>query len=226
MARILVIEDEKDMAQGLKDNFEYDGHDVILADDGESGLEQAQSCRPDLIILDIMMPKMSGLDVLRSLREKGMGVPIIMLTARGQEMDKVLGLELGADDYITKPFSLRELLARVHTALRRKQSPGDSDAPHIIGRLTLDFKHFTARDENGEVCLTHKEFLILQFLLQHAGKTISRDQLLNHVWGDDVYPTTRTVDNQILKLRKKVENDPTQPHHILTVHGIGYKLIL
>lgn len=226
MARILIIEDEKDMAQGLKDNFEFDGHEVILSEDGESGLEQAQICHPDLIILDIMIPKMSGLDVLRSIRKKGMHVPIIMLTARGQEMDKVLGLELGADDYITKPFSLRELLARVHAVLRRYQLPFASNSAQTIGRLTLNFEHFTATDIHGEVLLTHKEFLILQFLFQHNGQTVSRDQLLNHVWGEDVYPTTRTVDNQILKLRKKVEIDPAQPHHILTVHGIGYKLIL
>ena len=226
MARILIIEDDKDMAQGLKDNFEFDKHEVILAEDGKIGLEQAQTCQPDLIIIDIMMPKLSGLDVLRTIRKKGMHVPVIMLTARGQEIDKVLGLELGADDYITKPFSLRELLARVHAVLRRYQTPGPSKSMQTIGRLTLDFEHFTAKNAQGDVLLTHKEFIILHFLFQHAGETVSRDQLLKHVWGDDVYPTTRTVDNQILKLRKKVEYDPAQPHHILTVHSIGYKLIL
>ncbi len=226
MARILLVEDEKEMAAGLKDNFEFDGHEVLIAEDGEAGLEMALNACPDLILLDLMLPKMSGLDVCRKLREKGKHVPIIMLTARGQEMDKVVGLELGADDYITKPFGLRELLARVHAVLRRYQSSEKKDESCVIGRLSLDFQHYTARDDQGEVTLTHKEFLILQFLYQQHGQTVSRDDLLSHVWGEDVYPTTRTVDNQILKLRKKVEKNPAKPQHILTIHGIGYKLCL
>lgn len=226
MARILIVEDEKEMAQGLKDNFEFDNHTVLLAEDGESGLALIQSEDPDLMILDVMLPKLSGLGVLRAIREKGIHKPVIMLTARGQEMDKVLGLELGADDYITKPFSLRELLARVHAVLRRYQPTELSDPIQKIGRLQLDFKHFTAKDSKGDVILTHKEYQILQCLLQNAENTVSRDQLLEEVWGEDVFPTARTVDNQILKLRKKIEEDPAQPHHILTVHGIGYKMIL
>ncbi len=226
MACILIVEDETDMAKGLKDNLEFDSHKVILAEDGVFALERITAEHPDLILLDVMLPKLSGLDVLKTIRSQGIHTPVIMLTARGQEMDKVLGLESGADDYITKPFSLRELLARVHAVLRRTDAPKPLQADQTIGRLQLDFEHYAAKDENGDVSLTHKEFLILQCLLKNKGNTVSRDQLLQEVWGDDVFPTARTVDNQILKLRKKIEAAPAQPRHIITVHGIGYKLIL
>lgn len=227
MARILIVEDERDMAKGLKDNFEFDGHEALMAHDGEAGLRMIQSENPELIILDIMLPKRSGLDVCRTLREQGCRIPIIMLTARGQEMDKVLGLELGADDYITKPFSLRELLARVRAVLRRySEKPHQTRGRKTIGRLYVDFDCFVATDDEGvNVRMTHKEFLILRYLLDHAGEIVTRDALLDCVWGLEAYPSTRTVDNQILKLRKKVEADPANPAHILTAHGIGYKLI-
>ena len=168
--------------------------------------------------------KKSGLDVLKELRAKDFNQPIIMLTARGQEIDKVLGLELGADDYITKPFSVRELLARSKAVLRRS-SNCVIQTKHKMGELELDFKHYTARNENGDVELTLKEFEILLYLLENRGQTISRDQLLDKVWGYENYPTSRTVDNFIVKLRKKVEKNPGHPKHILSVHGIGYKYI-
>ena len=228
MAQILIIEDEIEMAQGLKDNLEYEGFQVSLAYDGESGLKLAMEDSPDLILLDIMLPLKSGFDVCQQLRLKNATMPIIMLTARGQEIDKVLGLELGADDYITKPFSLRELLARIHAVLRRvsEKESKFSDAVQKMGKLIVDFSRYSARDEKGDVTLTHKEFEILKFFRQHSGEAISREILIEKVWGLDVFPTTRTVDNHIAKLRKKIEPDPSRPQHILTVHGIGYKFIL
>lgn len=223
MALILIVEDEHEMAMGLKDNFEFDGHEVLIANDGEAGLQMALEHKPELMILDVMLPKKSGLDVLKELRVKQFNAPIIMLTARGQEIDKVLGLELGADDYITKPFSIRELLARVKAVLRRASDI--QQARVVMGKLTVEFEHYAAFDENGPVELTVKEFEILKLMYDHKGETISRDDLLNKVWGYDVYPTSRTVDNHIVKLRKKVEENPAHPKHILSVHGIGYKYI-
>ncbi len=226
MARILIVEDELEMAQGLKDNFEFDGHDVIIAEDGEKGLQLAVEGKPQLIILDVMLPKKSGFDVCKELRGKGIKIPIIMLTARGQEIDKVLGLELGADDYITKPFSVRELLARVKAVLRRTPEEADGEVKyHTFGKIKVDFDHYSAYDDNGKVELTFKEFEILKYFLEHEGQTISRDKLLDDVWGYDYFPTSRTVDNHIVKLRKKIEIDPVNPKHILTVYGIGYKFI-
>ncbi len=226
MARILIVEDELEMAQGLKDNFEFDGHEVIIAEDGEKGSQLAVEGKPQLIILDVMLPKKSGFDVCKELRGKGIKIPIIMLTARGQEIDKVLGLELGADDYITKPFSVRELLARVKAVLRRTpEEAGGEGKYHTFGKIKVDFDHYSAYDDNGKVELTFKEFEILKYFLEHEGQTISRDKLLDDVWGYDYFPTSRTVDNHIVKLRKKIEIDPVNPKHILTVYGIGYKFI-
>jgi DNA-binding response OmpR family regulator len=224
MAKILIVEDEPEMARGLRDNFEFDGHTVSVAVDGEVGLQMAGEPGIDLIILDVMLPKKSGLDLCRELRAARITTPVIMLTARGQEIDKVLGLELGADDYITKPFSVRELLARVKAVLRRA---GERDESGLVrmGRLSLDFASYHAEDTGGEVELTHKEFEILKYMHLHRGETISRDQLLNDVWGYDASPTSRTVDNHILMLRKKVEEDPEHPRHILTVHRVGYKYV-
>lgn len=227
MARILVIEDEIEMALGLKDNFEFDGHEVIIANDGEDGLQKALAESPQLIILDVMLPKKSGFDVCKELRLRGVKTPIIMLTARGQEIDKVLGLELGADDYMTKPFSVRELLARVKAVLRRTVAEENSTQNVVqAGKISVDFEHLTAQDSsNLPIEMTSKEMEILKYFVQHPGQTITRDELLDKVWGYDIYPTSRTVDNYILKLRKKIEKDPGHPHHILTVHGMGYKYI-
>ncbi|MBN2087967.1 response regulator transcription factor [candidate division KSB1 bacterium] len=226
MPRILIIEDEPDMAAGLKDNFEFEGYEAVIANDGESGLALALSRSPDLILLDIMLPKKSGLDVCRELRMRKNKTPIIMLTAKGQEIDKVLGLELGADDYITKPFGVRELLARVKAVLRR-YSDQDKNATQSItmGRLTLNFQYYEAADPDGPVKFTHREFELLKYFHENMGKTITRNELLNKVWGYESYPTSRTVDNHILNLRKRLEPDPAHPRHILTVHGMGYKYI-
>lgn len=224
MARILIIEDEPEMARGLRDNFEFDGHEVVAAADGEEGLKRALDPGIDLILLDIMLPKKSGLEVCRELRAARVRTPVIMLTARGQEIDKVLGLELGADDYMTKPFSVRELLARVKAVLRRAGGAGESGMVKM-GRLTLDFAAYRAEDANGEVVLSGKEFDILKYLHQHAGEAVSREQLLAEVWGYDANPTSRTVDNYILMLRKKVEEEPERPRHLLTVQRIGYKYL-
>jgi DNA-binding response OmpR family regulator len=205
MARILVVEDEREMALGLKDNFEYEGYDVEIAADGEEALQKTVAFEPHLILLDIMLPIKSGFDVCRELRAKGIRTPIIMLTARGEEIDKILGLELGADDYITKPFSIRELLSRVKAVLRRAPSAKEGRSVFQIGKLTVHFDHLTAHDSNGEVTLSHKEFEILKYFIDHQGETVSRDQFLDKVWGYEHFPTSRTVDNYIVRLRKAIE---------------------
>ncbi len=227
MSDILIIEDEAQMRSGLKDNLEFEGYAVDVAEDGQIGLDKSLSKSYDLIILDVMLPKLSGFDVCRKIREKGIKTPIIMLTAKGEEIDKVLGLELGADDYVTKPFSLRELLARVKAILRRTdESSSKAQQKITIGKLEIDFNSYTAMVEGKSVAMTHKEYEIVKYLWQHKGATVSRDNLLEEVWGYDDYPTTRTVDNFILKLRQKIEINPNRPKHILTVHGIGYKLVM
>ena len=227
MSDILIIEDEAQMRSGLKDNLEFEGYAVDVAEDGQIGLDKSLSKSYDLIILDVMLPKLSGFDVCKKIREKGIKTPIIMLTAKGEEIDKVLGLELGADDYVTKPFSLRELLARVKAILRRTDESSSKTQQKItIGKLEIDFNSYTAMVEGKSVAMTHKEYEIVKYLWQHKGATVSRDNLLEEVWGYDDYPTTRTVDNFILKLRQKIEINPNRPKHILTVHGIGYKLVM
>jgi DNA-binding response OmpR family regulator len=224
--KILVVDDEPNMTRGLRDNLEFEGYEVETASDGDAGLKSILGGKYDLIVLDVMMPKLSGLDVCRKVREAGLDVPIIFLTAKGEEIDKVVGLELGSDDYITKPFSVRELLARVKAILRRKNPAYGKDHDKIaIGRLEVDFNGFTATDSNGEVKMSHKEFEILKYLIQRKNEIISRQDLLHNVWGYEEMPTTRTVDNFIVKLRHKVEADPNNPRIILTVHGTGYKLI-
>lgn len=227
MKRILIVEDEPEMLLGLQDNFVFEGYEVATAADGVEGEEKALSENPDLIILDVMLPKKSGYDVCKALKAKGLETPIIMLTARGQEIDKILGLELGADDYITKPFSLRELLARVKAVLRRyEKTTNGTEHLFILDDIEIDFQHYTARKAGEDLTLTHKEFEIMKYFIQHKNQTISRAQLLDEVWGYEAFPTSRTVDNHILKLRQKIEPDPANPKHILTVHGIGYKFIL
>jgi DNA-binding response OmpR family regulator len=224
--KILVVDDEPNMSRGLRDNLEFEGYEVQVADDGEAGLKSILAVSYDLVLLDVMMPKMSGFDVCRKVREAGVDVPIVFLTAKGEEIDKVVGLELGSDDYITKPFSVRELLARVKAILRRKGiAPGKETDKVKVGRLEVDFGAFSAHDESGEVKMSHKEFEILRYLLQRKNEIISRQDLLHNVWGYEEMPTTRTVDNFIVKLRHKVETDPNNPRIILTVHGTGYKLI-
>jgi len=228
MPKILVVDDEQNMRTGLKDNLEFEGYEVETANDGEEGLKKILVNNYDLIILDVMMPKKSGFDVCKEIRKNGITTPIILLTAKGEEIDKVVGLEIGADDYVTKPFSLRELLARVKAILRRSDSLiMDNESREIkIGKLTVDFNSYKATLKNKDVAMSHKEFEILRYLWKHRNATVSRDDLLTEIWGYDETPTTRTVDNFILKLRQKIENDPNHPQVILTVHGIGYKLII
>ncbi len=232
MAKILVVEDEPNLRIGLKDNLEYEQFEVVLARDGVEALHHLDGDLFDLILLDVMMPKMSGFDVCKTARKNGVVTPIIFLTAKGEEIDKVLGLELGADDYITKPFSIRELIARVKAVLRRAPgavSPEKEAIPEQlrIGCLTVDFTHYEARHTTqGQMKMSHKEYEVLLYLYQHKNEIVSRYQLLEDVWGYDTQPTTRTVDNFILKLRQKIELNPNDPKHILTVHGAGYKMLV
>ncbi len=227
MTKILIIEDEQNMRLGLKDNLEFEGYKVDLAEDGKIGFTKILENKFDLIILDVMMPGMSGFDVCKNIRKAGITTPVILLTAKGEEIDKVLGLELGADDYVTKPFSLRELLARVKAILRRGESFSASENKAVkIGKLEVDFKGYKAKGNKKEVQMSHKEFEILYYLWKKRDTTVSRDDLLTEIWGYDETPTTRTVDNFILKLRQKIEFDPNHPKIILTVHGVGYKMVL
>ena len=224
--KVLIVEDEPSMGRGLKDNLEFEGYDVDLAENGAIGLKMILSNSYALVVMDVMMPEMSGLDVCKKVREAGIAVPIILLTAKSEEIDKILGLELGADDYITKPFSLRELLARIKAVLRRNTEVQGKDGEKCrIGKLTLNFNAYTAEDSAGVVKMSHKEYAILKYLFQRKNEIISRNDLLENVWGYDETPTTRTVDNFIVKLRHKVEEDPNAPKIILTVHGTGYKMV-
>lgn len=222
MPRILIVDDEPEMVRGLEDNLRFEGYQTLSAATGLDGLRLALQEGPDLILLDVMMPEMSGWDVLRALRQKGVEIPVIMLTARGEEMDRVLGLELGADDYVTKPFSLRELLARVRVVLRRP-GPRQKAGEFAVGDIRIHLRARQAFKAGKEVRLTRKEFDLLRYLVEHRGEVITRDRLLDEVWGYEHFPTTRTVDTHILRLRQKFEDDPEHPVYILTVHGQGYK---
>jgi DNA-binding response OmpR family regulator len=225
MPVILIIEDEYSMRVGLEDAFKHSGYDVVSAPDGETGLRLVEEKKPDLIILDVMLPGIDGFEVCKRLRTKGFLKPILMLTARSQDIDKVIGLELGADDYVTKPFNDRELFARVKALLRRaSQDPGDAEI-YRFGSVVIDFTHFTGQKNGEQLQLTSTEFLLLQHLIAHKGNVITREDLLNKVWGYEYYPQSRTVDNHILRLRQKVEDDPNHPRHILTIHGRGYKFV-
>jgi DNA-binding response OmpR family regulator len=227
MRKVLIVEDDEAMSVALRDGFEYEGYAVTVAQDGEAGLRLAGSERPDLILLDVMLPRMNGLDICRHLRGGGNPVPIIMLTARGQEIDKVLGLKLGADDYITKPFGFMELLARAEAVLRRASGPLNNGAPPAVCRLgdaEIDFKRHEAFKGGKPLDLSPREFDLLAFFFQHRGEVITREKLLDAVWGYNSIPLTRTVDMHIAKLRKKIEDNPADPRHIVTVHRLGYKL--
>jgi two-component system alkaline phosphatase synthesis response regulator PhoP len=225
MEKILVVEDEPDMLMGLQDNLQFEGYQVVPAADGQAGLDAALNTCPDLIILDVMLPKLGGFEVLKQLRQKGMDTPVIMLTAKSQEVDKVLGLELGADDYITKPFSIRELLARVKAVLRRPRRPPQKVDTYQFGNVKVDFRKSIAIKDGAPVELSHYEAEILRLLITNKGEPISRNRILDEVWGYELYPTTRTIDNHVVKLRQKVEEDPHNPEHVVTVHGMGYKFV-
>lgn len=224
--RILVVEDEPDMQSGIKDNLEFEGYEVDTASDGQEGLHKISHNQYNLVLLDVMLPHISGFDVCKKARQNNIETPIIFLTAKGEEIDKVIGLESGGDDYLTKPFSLRELLARVKAVLRRTdKQPTASLSAITIGNLSVDFSTYTATVKGKEVKMTSKEFEILQYLLKHKNATISRDSLLDNVWGYDFQPTARTIDNFILKLRQKIEDNPNDPQIIITIHGMGYRLL-
>jgi two-component system alkaline phosphatase synthesis response regulator PhoP len=224
MPRILIVDDEPELVRGLEDNLRYEGYQTLAATDGADALALALSSAPDLVLLDIMMPRMSGWDVCRELRRRGVDVPVIMLTARAEEADRVLGLELGADDYVSKPFSLRELLARVRAVLRRP-GPRRTFEEFAFGDVRVRQRGRQVFKAGREVRMTRKEFDLLVFLLQHRGETVTREQLLDEVWGYERFPTTRTVDTHVLRLRRKFERDPDRPARILTVHGQGYKFV-
>lgn len=224
MQKILVVEDQADLAHGLELNLKKEGYRVLKIGTGEEALKIALRDQPDLILLDIMLPGINGLDVCRELRNKGVSTPIIMLTAKGDEMDRVVGLEIGADDYVTKPFGLRELLARVRVCLRRLPAQQEI-ARYRFGDVEIDFEKYLAIVKKKPVELTQKEHELLRVMIRNREVVLSRDRLLNEVWGYDSYPTTRTVDMHILKLRRKLEKDPANPKYILSVYGGGYKFV-
>jgi two-component system alkaline phosphatase synthesis response regulator PhoP len=224
--KLLIIEDEQDLIKGLKLNLSDEGFDVDWAVNGTEGLRKAIEEAPDLIILDIMLPEMDGLEVCRKLRQKNIDIPVIMLTAKGEEIDKVVGLEIGADDYMTKPFSIRELLARIKARLRHaeKEEKPVSDF-YCFGDIEVDFAKFKIRRKGKELDLTSLEMDILRYFIVHRGKVVARNDFLDKIWGYEKFPTTRTIDNHILKLRKKIEADPSHPRFIISVYGGGYRFI-
>src|SRR5687768_6492611 len=213
MSRILVVEDDPAMSVALRDGFEFEKHDVTMAGDGEEGLRLAMRGDFDVLILDVMLPKKSGLDVCSELRKNGLTTPVIMLTARGQEIDKIVGLKLGADDYVTKPFSFMELLARVEAVLRRTIRPATGDE-FAFGDVTLDFRTYQATKGTVPLELTPREFRILHYFIDHAGEVVTRETLLNHVWGYDSSAFTRTVDTHMARLRQKIEDIAAEPKHL------------
>lgn len=227
MAKILIAEDDRAILRGLKENLAFEGHTVIEAMRGDEALDKVKSFGPDLLVLDVMLPGISGFEVCRRIRKSDRRLPILMLTARHEEVDKVMGLDLGADDYLTKPFSLPELLARLRALLRRGQPFEELLLPGFLkfGDVHLDFVRYIATRGGQPIHLTAKEFALIQYLAAQQGAAVRRDVLLEKVWGADVYPSNRTVDNHILSLRNKLENDPSEPRHLLTVHGVGYKLV-
>ena len=225
MPTVLIVEDEPEMASGLRDNLEFEGYIVRIARDGEEALTSVAEVVPDLILLDLMLPKRNGLDVCRELRRRGCGASIIMLTAKNEETDKVVGLEIGADDYVTKPFSVRELLARVHAQLRRGESHEAGVETYRFGEIELDFRRHHAARAGRPLALTAREFDLLKYFVRRRGETVGRDELLDKVWGLRAYPFSRTVDNHVSKLRQKIERVPAEPAYLITVHGSGYKFL-
>jgi DNA-binding response OmpR family regulator len=223
--RIMIIEDDHDLVLGLKDNLELDGYEVMTATDGDTGLARALQLRPDAIILDLRLPGLSGFEVCRLLREAGLNVPILILSARGQDTDKMRGLELGADDYVTKPFSIIELLARVRAMLRRAGGQFPALDMYRFGNVELNFRLMRARKGKRTVPLSGLEFEVLRYLVLRRGDIVSREQLLHDVWRYETSPVTRSVDNVVARLRHKLEPQPDRPTHILTVHGIGYRFV-
>lgn len=226
MKKILIIEDDKAILRGLADHLTKEHFDVSSASDGIKGLAMGETARFDLVILDVMLPGMNGFEVCRELRRKGVQTPVLILTGKGEEVDKVLGLELGADDYVTKPFSVNELVARIRAILRRQSEVRTSIDEATVGDVHLDFRKQEATRGKRKLRLSSREFQLLKYFIEHEGEVISRARLLDDVWGFEATPTTRTVDNFILSLRKKIETNPSSPIHLLTVHTSGYKFVL
>lgn len=223
MNKILIAEDDRNILAGLVDILKMDGYSTVIARDGDAALKQVKERNPDLLILDVMLPKVNGFEVCKRLKEQGSTVPIIILSAQGEEADKVLGLELGADDYVTKPFSPRELLVRIKAVLRRSTQITRVEEVYEFADIKVDFKRFQMFKDGNEVKMTSAEFKILKLLLANKGEPISRHTILGDIWNSEV--TTRTVDTHIWNLREKMEKDPSNPKHIITVHRIGYKFV-
>jgi len=223
VSRLLVVEDDPAILRGLADNLTYEAHEVLTASDGETAYRLIHERKPDLVVLDLMLPRMSGYELCQKVRGEGLSTPIVMLTARGEEADRILGLDLGADDYVTKPFSVRELLARIRAVLRRTQPEKRLPDRLEFDDVAVDFLRFEASRNGGPVEMTRKEFGLLRLLAARAGEVVSRNELLDEVWGYDATPTTRTVDNHVASLRSKLEVSPATPRHLVTVFGVGYK---
>jgi DNA-binding response OmpR family regulator len=225
LSKILVVEDDPAMSVALRDGFEFEHYAVEMAGDGDEGLRLASGGDFDLIILDVMLPKLSGLDVCKELRRNGSKTPVIMLTARGQEIDKIVGLKLGADDYVTKPFGFTELVARVEAVLRRTSRPVHEEEV-AFGEIRLDFRSYRASRGAEAIDLTPREFRILRYFVDHANEVISREALLNNVWGYESSAFSRTVDTHMARLRQKIEPTPSDPRHLITIHRVGYKFVM
>jgi len=226
MKKILIVEDEELIRMALEDDFRFEGYDVDFAEDGLTGYEKAKNTDIALVILDIMLPEMNGFQICRNLRMEGVKTPIIMLTAKGQEIDRVLGLEMGADDYVTKPFSPRELQARVKAVLRRMEKPSNDSTENVFNfqGLKVDFLQYECYKNGKLISLTKHEFGLLKYLIKNRERVIDRDELLDEVWGADVVVAPRTVDTHMANLRKKIEDDPADPKIVFSVRGVGYKM--
>ena len=225
MTRIVIVEDDPAILRGLADNLRFESYDVLTATDGETGYQLIRDKRPDLVVLDLMLPRLSGYEVCRKLRSSGVDTPILMLTARGEETDRILGLDLGADDYVTKPFSVLELLARVRALLRRA-GPLKTKLDELrFDDVVIDFRSYEARRGTRIIEMTRKEFGMLQLLASRAGEVVTRDDLLADVWGYESLPTTRTIDTHVASLRAKLEENPSEPRRLQTIHGVGYKWV-
>jgi two-component system alkaline phosphatase synthesis response regulator PhoP len=221
--RLLLIEDEPGLVLTLRDRFTREGYAVETSADGESGLERASREAFDLVLLDVMLPRMNGFDVLRELRKRGTETPVIMLTAKGQVVDKVVGLKLGADDYVTKPFEMVELLARIEAKLRRAPATAHPSEGYQFDDVRMDFRRAEVTKRGAPLELSAREFQLLKYFIEHRGATLTREELLNEVWGYNSMPSTRTVDVHVAWLRQKIEPNPRHPQYILTIHGMGYK---
>jgi len=223
MERILVVEDDAHIARGLERSLQFEGFSVRVAPDGQTGLDLALERTPDLVLLDVMLPRLNGFEVLRELRRLSIEVPVIMLTAKGEELDIVRGLDLGADDYMTKPFALSELMARVRAVLRRQQANGHGNAPICFGDAVVDFAKHQVTVAGAPVSLTAREMALLKLFVDREGEALEREEIVTKVWGYDYEGTDRTLDNFVLRLRQKLEPDASHPRHFLTVRGIGYR---